>query len=262
MPEFVYHLSDMAVFLILSGICIFGSMVIICLIHHYIPHELRERENAVIVGVSATISLIYGVLTGLIALYLINSISYASDAVQQEANAAANIYRATQWLETPQREEVRAEIKKYLQNAVDTEWPLMNQGQAPDIKDDDVIEAMSGQLLDYSRQHPGADVIPIMLESIKKLYDSRQMRIQAGTLSLGSEIWSVILIGTFLTVFINFLYGMNFYLHLVMAAAAGLMVGSILFLIVVLDRPFQGEFGLQPDGLQAILHKINAGGSH
>src|SRR5438045_5099955 len=95
MLEFMYHFSDALLFTLLAGTLISASIVIICLIHYLVPHELRIRDNAVIGSVSATISLVYGVLSGLVALYLINSINDASDAVQREANAAANIWRSS-----------------------------------------------------------------------------------------------------------------------------------------------------------------------
>ena len=133
----------------------------------------------------------------------------------------------------------------------------MKGGEIPDAEGDAIIESISARIADYSKAYPGAVIVPNLLEGIRRLYDSRHLRIHAGTLSLGSQIWLVILIGTMLTMAINYLYGMNFYLHLLTVSVAALMVASILFLIIALDRPFQGEFGLEPDGLLALLHQID-----
>ena len=74
--------------------------------------------------------------------------------------------------------------------------------------------------------------------------------------ALNSEVWVVILLGTILTIGINFLFGMNFYLHIFTAIAVGLMASSMLFLLVTLDRPFRGEFVIEPDSLAAVLQFI------
>lgn len=49
---------------------------------------------------------------------------------------------------------------------------------------------------------------------------------------------------------------MNLYMHIVTVAAAALMTSSMLFLLITLDRPFQGEFIIEPASLRTLLELI------
>jgi hypothetical protein len=55
---------------------------------------------------------------------------------------------------------------------------------------------------------------------------------------------------------INFLFGMNFYMHVITVSAASMMAASMFFLLITLDRPFQGEFVVGPDSFQSVLSAI------
>ncbi len=254
MFEFLFHLSDVALFFIISGTAIFISIVAIFLVRHVIPLRLRLQDNAVLGNVCNLVSLIYGVLAGLTALYLINNLSYTSDAVQREANSVANIYRDAAWLNEPTQSIMNTELKKYLNQTINVEWPLMKDGKDVPHDGDLIINNIADQLHAYSKIDPSELLIQRdMLEEIKSLYNARQARISMSNSELSAEIWEVILIGTFLTLGINFLFGMNFYLHIFTVISAALMAASMIFLLLTLDRPFQGEFVIEPDALKSVL---------
>jgi hypothetical protein len=59
-----------------------------------------------------------------------------------------------------------------------------------------------------------------MLQEVRVLYDARQQRIQMSYFQLNPEIWVVVVLGTILTLCINYLFGMNFYLHVFTVSAA------------------------------------------
>ena len=79
MFKFLYHISDTQLFIILCVLTISVSIVSIHLIRKIIPVDMRYRDNPMLGNMSALISIIYGVLVGLTALYLINNISPTSD---------------------------------------------------------------------------------------------------------------------------------------------------------------------------------------
>ncbi len=257
---FLYHLSDTQVFLFLSILIISTSIIAVFIVHKFIPLNLRYKDNGVIGYMSAFVSIIYGVLAGLMALYLINNINYAADAVEHESDAVANIYRDSLWLNPNFRESIHASIRQYLNGVINVEWPKMRNGIPLDSTNEVAINDISTKLSTYpvtTRQ----DVMSVheLMQDVKTLYNSRQQRIHMTYAALNPEIWVVIAIGTILTLAMNFLYGMNFYLHLVVTTAAGLMTASILFLLITLDKPFEGEFIIEPDAFIYILNHMDTG---
>src|SRR5690349_7197039 len=101
----LFQLSDISIFLLLSGIAIFVSISAIFLVKRFIHLDFRYKDNAVIANTSALINVLYGVLAGLAALYLINNNSYTTDAVQREASAVANVYRSSEYLKGSAKDE-------------------------------------------------------------------------------------------------------------------------------------------------------------
>lgn len=257
MFDYLFRISDIYLFVLLSCFSVFFSILAITVVRYFISAELRHKANPVIGNVSALISLIFGVLAGLTALYLINNISYTADAVLREANAVANIYRDSKWLNEPVRTNIQAQTMSYLKEVINVEWPLMQQDKKIDGEGISIIDSISNELYHYNpANNTGALIIHDMLEEIKSLYNARELRIHTSYSALNLEMWIVILIGTVLTIAINYLFGINFYLHIITVSAAALMASSMVFLLVTLDRPFQGEFAIQPDELQAVLTLI------
>ena len=63
--------------------------------------------------------------------------------------------------------------------------------------------------------------------------------------------------GTLLTLFITYLFGMHRRFHLFVVIGTALMTSSMIFLLIALDRPFQGEFAITPDMFQSVLVTIS-----
>lgn len=254
----LYQMPDSELFLGLIILFILISVPVIFLIRRYIPMELRYRNNSVIGNISSLISIIYGVLVGLMALFLINNIGYTADAVQREANAVADIYRDTLWLKDPTKTQIQTTLKKYLIQAINVEWPLMAKGVEMDVTGRYIIEDITNLMVNYNPiSNAEALLLHDMLDGVKTLYDAREQRIHMSQFELNSQIWVVILIGTFLIIMINYIYGIDFYLHVITITAVALMAASMIFLLLTLDRPFQGEFAIPPSAFHSVLKFID-----
>jgi hypothetical protein len=141
---------------------------------------------------------------------------------------------------------------------MDKEWKEMKEGHRVSNQGDLIIDHMADQIYLYKGNgHSEALVVPDILQEVKTLYNARQQRIHLSFSALSPQIWLVIIIGTILTLAINYLFGMNFYLHIVSVSAAALMAASIIYLLITLDRPFQGDFIVEPDAFKELQKYIN-----
>lgn len=261
MLQSLFQIPDLYLFCFLSILSIIISVAAIFLIKHYIPLSLRYTDNAVIGFTIGLVSVMYGVLAGLSAMYLINNNNYTSDAVQREANSIANLDRDIRWLSNPTRNEIHNELKIYLNEVINIEWPLMEKGNSVNSKGDIIINEIADQLYKYSLNTSSQSqnlVLQDMLADIKGLYDARHQRIQMSYSGLDPAIWVVILVGTILTLCINFLFGMNFYLHIITVTAAALMTSSMIVLLIALNKPFQGSNIIEPDPFRSVLTFIDS----
>lgn len=257
MFDYVSSFSAMSLFALFCCSSVVFSIIAILIIKRFVSTELQYKDNPVIGNISSLIGIIYGVLAGLTALYLINNINYTDDSIQREANAVANLYRDSQWLPEPGRGEIANLIKVYLTEVINLEWPLMKSGKNINNTGNLTIDKIARQVYLSVNKAPSESLLAHdMLDEVKSLYNARQQRIHMSFVSLNPAIWIVILIGTILTIGINYLFGMNIYLHIITVSATALMASSMIFLLVTLDRPFQGEFLIEPDALEAILKSI------
>jgi len=254
MLDYFSKLPDLYIFLTLMAITTAISLISIMISKFFILKKLRYKDNATIGSISSLIGIIYGVLVGFMALYLVNNNDHASNAVQREANAAANVYRESQWLQEPARMNIKMELIHYIHHTIDTEWPLMRQGKDIDQTGNNYIDHISAGLKKYPLKTQ-SDILIMrgLIEETKNLYDARQERIAWSAFELSPELWEVILMGTILIIGINYAFRVNFYLHLFAISAFAIMAASMLFLLITLDRPFQGEFIIEPDALHAVL---------
>jgi len=258
MFNFLYQISNIFLFIFLSVTFISVSIIGVFIIKRFSAVDLRYRDNSVLGSIGSLIGVIYGVLAGLTALYLINNVSYTTDAVQREASAVANIYRDSQWLDEPAKSDIKDAIKKYLNTVINVEWPLMGRGKTLNSAGNNFINSIASEVNQYIHTHPAESlVMQDMLAEIKALYDAREQRIHMSFSSLNSEMWVVILIGTILTIGINYLFKMKLKLHLISISAVALMASSMVFLLLTLDRPFQGEFVIEPTAFESVLSSIH-----
>jgi hypothetical protein len=253
MLDWLYQEASFTVFLFLIGITTAISIFFIILNKYFILYKLRYRDNATIGSISSLIGIIYGVLMGFLALYLIDNNDRASDAVRHEANAAANIYRECKWLKEPTQQRIKDQIEKYVDTVINTEWRLMQKGHDIDHEGDIIIDNVSEILKNYNPSKVSENlVMQDLLTELKTLNDARRQRIEMNYSQLSPDIWLVVLIGTILIIGINYAFRVNFYLHLFAISAFAIMAASMLFLLISLDRPFMGEFNVQPDAFKLI----------
>lgn len=259
---FLFLLSDIELFFVLTIFITVISLIFISLLRNRLASETRSKNNTVIGNVANLISIIYGVFVGLMALYLLNNINFTTEAVLREANSLADIYRDSKWLKDPPRSRIQLQIKDYLTRLIDLEWPSMKRGERISRNGATLIENITNELINYHITTSSESLlVHDMLDDIKILYDAREQRIQMSYSELNTEIWIVILIGTFLIIFINYLYYINFYLHIVMISVVALMTSSMMFLLITLDRPFQGEFVIEPRQFMGLLESMKADSS-
>ncbi len=257
--EYLYLAPNLNLFLILCLIIIPISIGALFFIKWFMPLHIRYQENAVIASTSAFIIVIYGVLAGFATLVLSNNEAEAAHVMQYEANAMANLYRDSLALSEPLRAKAQEDIKKYANEFLTVEWPLMNADTEVKSHADLYIRDLTLALAQYKTHSQGeSQIVNDMLTQLSNLYDARQQRIQISYNSLGSTIWVVILMGTILSLCASYIFGVNFYLHIFIVIASALMTISVLFLLISLDKPFAGEADVTPDAIQNVVKIMEA----
>lgn len=261
MFEILYKLSDATIFILMSLSTIAFSLLFIVMNRIFKFYNLKYSDNTTTASIASLLGIVYGVLAGFLCLYLLNNQDQASNAAVDEGSAAFNIYHESKSLKQDYQESIQKSLKSYILNTINYEWPMMALGKWPDKNNDIFIGKMADQLIDYPIvNYSDAIVIYNIKQQINTLYKARQYRMSLINSQLSPGIWYVIILSTGLIIIINYAFRVNFKLHIFSLTAFSLMAASVLFLLVTLDRPFTGEFVIEPNVLRAVLDQMNQDG--
>ena len=115
------------VVLAVSAAAVAGLM----LVQRLVSPELREQHNDVAGFVYAGVGVVYAVLLALVVIAVWEQYQAASETVEQEANATAEIFLLGYELPEPEGAHIQELARSYAEEVVHKEYPLMEQGQAP-----------------------------------------------------------------------------------------------------------------------------------
>jgi hypothetical protein len=244
---------------VVLGLALFALLSVTALtalyLHPRLPdHQLnKETQDAVKVGVGMVV-----VLSALLLGLLIASVKGTFDTAARDLKYfATQIVLLNHTLRTygPQGDSARALIPRYVEQALAGTWPSDNK---PVVVDDPQAEQLLNQLQDAvlalapetSRQRALSDE---MKSQVRRLIELRWTLVEEATTSLNVPLVTVLVIWLTL-VFASFGYnaprnplvGITF----ILCAAS---IGGALFLIIQMDRPFEGLIKVSPTPLQSAL---------
>lgn len=250
--------SNMPNILLFIIMCIAGvifTVVGIHLIRIVIPMELRLKDNVAIGYISANTAVLFAILAGFIISYMLGNLSRAQEVTRIEVNQLNDMCRDASRLGEPMARGVQKEIKNYLEVVVKQEWPSMQAGKEVDSSyGEKILTDLRVKLIRYKTKDINQSLALAELHrGLEEVYNVRSERLSMNKSALGGDIWIMLVIVTLFTIIINFVYGMEHYLHLILATVVSTVVISLLFIIVIIDRPFRGGLSVTSEYFQRAL---------
>jgi hypothetical protein len=247
---------------VVFGFAVFVLLSVIALtalyLHPRLPdHQLsKETQDAVKIGVGMVV-----VLSALVLGLLIASVKNTFDTAARDLKHFATqtvLLDRTLRAYGPQAASARMLLEQYVERALAGTWPSNNR---PEVVDDPQAEKLVYRLQDAvlaispesSQQRALADE---MKGEVRRLIELRWTLIEEATASLNVPLLSVLVIWLAL-IFASFGYNaprnLLVMVTLVLCAAS---IGSALFLVVQMDKPFEGLIKVSPAPLQSAWSHI------
>src|SRR3954470_232045 len=188
--------------LVVGGCCLL-ALAGFELVHRLVPVASRQRHNDVAGFIYAALGVIYAVLLALVVITVWEEYQAASETVEEEANATAEIFLLGYELPEPQGTHIQELARSYAEEVVNKEWPLMEQGKAPPMTQlggtpsgCTIIAAIRASLQDYEPRTK-AEEQPYAkgLDLIEELNDARRMRLVAAEEGIPGVLWAVLIFG-------------------------------------------------------------------
>jgi hypothetical protein len=225
--------------------------------------ELVEGDHNDVAGfLIAVVGVIYAVLLAFVVIVSWQKFASAESVAGEEASVLRALTRDVGVLAEPTRSEMRALVHEYAVTVRDQEWPLMAQGSTASPQVVGILDRMATTI---ARAQPTGPAGPAFLEAdvrnIDALVSLRSQRLDYVDQGLPGVLWTALWIGGVLTVGFGMIFGVRRTgLHLIMVGSLVALVGILLFVIAVIDFPFQGGVAVQPTAVQRVLTDLYPSG--
>jgi hypothetical protein len=250
--------------LVVGGVCLL-ALVGFELVHRLVPAVSRQRHNDVAGFIYAALGVIYAVLLALVVIAVWEEYGAASDTVEREANAAADIYWLANQLPEPEGTRVQELARSYAEEVVHREWPLMEEGRAPLMMPtrgnpagwiiiDDIRHNIQGF---EARTNSEEQLYAEGLDQLDALSDARRMRLVASEEGVPGVLWAVLIFGGMAAVGFTYLFGLeSTWAHRLMVATLAAVMGLVLFTVGAMEYPFSGGARIGPGAFELILERF------
>jgi protein-S-isoprenylcysteine O-methyltransferase Ste14 len=235
------------------------------LVQRLVPAESRQRHNDVAGFIYAALGVIYAVLVALVVIAVWEEYQAASATVEQEANALAEIFWLAHRLPEPEGPHIQELARSYAHEVVDKEWPLMEQGQAPLMVQEQgtpagwtLIDDIRANLQDFEPQTPADEQLYAEgLDQVQRLADARRMRLVAAEEGIPGVLWVVLVFGGVAAIGFTYLFGLeSTWAHRLMVLTLAAVIGLVLFTIGALEHPFSGGARIGTGAFDLILERF------
>jgi hypothetical protein len=250
--------------LVIGSVCLL-ALAGLELVQRLVPADSRRQHNDVAGFIYAALGVIYAVLLALVVIAVWEQYQAADEMVEEESNATAEIFWLAHRLPKPEGSHIQELCRSYAEEVTHKEWPLMEQGEAPLMVEEEgtpagwtIIDDIRENLQDFE-PHTKADeeLYAAGLEQIQRLADARRMRLVAAEEGVPGVLWAVLIFGGVATVSFTYLFGLqSTWAHRLMVVTLAGVIGLVLFTIGAMEHPFSGGARIGTEAFDLILERF------
>jgi Protein of unknown function (DUF4239) len=251
-------LSDV---LIIGGSVLAGVAFLLAVTRASEAHA-RKESNDFTGAVVAVIGTTYAVILAFMLSGVWNMFQQAQANAEQEANALVNIWRISESIAPATGQQVQVLCQKYAQVVLNQEWPAMH-AESPIPKESSEIINELWRLAGQNQAHSGSDSIASyqVMEELRMLTEYRRIRLMQSREELPGILRAVLIAGGIITVAASCFFGVpSFRFHVLQVVVLTFLISLVLVAIADIDRPYQGNVAVEPDGFTLALRTFQSHG--
>lgn len=243
---------------ILLGILAVGGSVLFGVFGVYfgrklVHHQVVEGHNDVLVPLFLTAGVIYAVLLGFMVVGEWESYDTAKANTAEEAALMVPLYRLSAVMGEDTRNEMHKVIREYAEDVIKG-WDGFVGGERNRRAGHDVQELfrISGAATPASKAQEL--IAGQFLATVNQMLLDRNKRYMQAAEALSWIMWVAAIGGGALTVGMSFiLYMERRWPHMLSTGIMAVLIGSLLFTMAVLSRPFVGPLAIDPKPFETSL---------
>jgi hypothetical protein len=210
-----------------------------------------EKDANTLVGLLLNAyTLFYGVLLALLSIAVYANYGKAQDSISSEAASLFALYRNIRSYPEPIRTALIDDLRGYIDEETGPGWQEQRRDRSS-AQGMRLVDRLGDRLMGFTPDRETGEGLlhGETLRAFDEFVERRRARIQAGGTNIPRILWSVVIIGAILNVFVLWLFDLKRTTHIIFGGVLMAFIGLVIYMVAVLDRPFRGAHGLKPEDL-------------
>jgi hypothetical protein len=248
---------------VVTGFAVVYALLGVFVARRLMRERINEHHNDIPVPVFQTAGTIYAVLLAFSVIAVWQSYGEAKDNVAEEASTLTTLYRQTNGLPDGPQRTLRSDLRAYTVSVITDEWPIQAATGGASSSARKALGAMYGA---YRTMDPRVAASPIgveFLETLRTVAADRNRRTLQASEALPAVLWVGLLVGGFVVIGMTFvLHTEASWPHYLFSTLIAALIGTLLFITLVLHRPFSGPLAIAPDSFAhslAVFDSVDRG---
>ena len=257
--RWMYNLPTWSLALLIVSVFLGVALMGLAFTHRRLHRSgaANSIDNGTVGWFFSAVSLLYGLLLGLLTVAAWGSYNQATVIASEEASATAVLYRDLAAYPDTARDAMRKQVRDYVTVIITQSWPAQRRGLLPDSE---TVVLNQFQKLLLNQRGLTNEQLVVHNETIRaynSLIDLKRQRQEALKGGVPGVLWLVVLLGAVATIGFSYFFVVESYrLHALLTGVLAGMVGLLVFLLVVLDHPYWGEISVSSDSYQLVLSTL------
>ena len=239
-------------FLSVGGSVLF-AVVGVLVGRRFMHHHVAEGHNDVLVPLFLTAGVIYAVLLGFMVVGEWESYDSAKANASEEAALLVPLYRQSEVMPKELGDEMRKALHEYAEDVIKG-WDGFVAGERNRRAGHDV-QTLFGEIGASTSSAKSEELIAAQfLTTLSQMLLDRNKRYMQAAETLSWIMWAAAVGGGIITVSMSFLLYMDRrWPHVFATSVMAALIGSLLFTMAVLSRPFVGPLAIDPKPFETSL---------
>jgi hypothetical protein len=264
--DFLYSHPTWEVGLVVIGLWTGFWLLGLCIFQRFVNAHFRSKDTETVGLTYAIVAVVYAVLIAIIVVDVWENFAKGDEIATAEANKLSNLMLDSAGLPAAVGEAVRADVEKYVDIVVKSEWPDQQKGQLDDKVFEPgwtVLAHLTTQLAVFEPATLGQNANKAeMLHAVNDLIKARRTRILAAADHLPDVIWQILIIAGGIAVGYTYLFGAHsFGIHLSITGLIAATIALVFVLIIALDYPFRGDVSVGDDAFVSVKATASEAGT-
>jgi hypothetical protein len=235
------------------GVSWLGALLVRPMMRIFVRSRVGATNNDVVGYILSCYCVFYGLLLGLLAVAAYQNLTQVESLVTREASSLAALYQDVSAYPEPEGENLRWLLRDYTRYQFKYGWPLQKRGILPE-GGATRLTAFQERLVDFEPQTPSHEILHAeTMRQFNQLLELRRMRLNSVTTGIPAVMWYVVIVGSIINISLVWLFDMKLVTHFFLGGMLAFFIGTVIFLIAVMDNPFRGEVSIPPTAFEQLF---------